>query len=47
MTRERLVALIKASEGKPLPLQIKRGDAVLTIDNLQDDMPILQAIFAI
>jgi hypothetical protein len=23
------------------------ADAVLTIDNLQDDMPILQAIFAI
>jgi regulator of sigma E protease len=32
VTRERLVALIKASEGKPLPLQIKRGEAVQTIE---------------
>jgi regulator of sigma E protease len=31
VTRDRLVALIKASEGKPLPLQIKRGDNVLTV----------------
>jgi regulator of sigma E protease len=31
ITRERLVALIKASEGKPLPLQIKRGETVQTV----------------
>jgi regulator of sigma E protease len=31
VTRERLVALIKASEGKALPLQIKRGDAVQAV----------------
>src|SRR5258708_5367476 len=31
VSRDRLVALIKASEGTPLPLQIKRGDTVLTI----------------
>jgi regulator of sigma E protease len=31
VSRERLVALIKASEGKPLPLVIKRGDTVLTV----------------
>jgi regulator of sigma E protease len=31
VTRDRLVALIKASEGKPLPLQIQRGEAVQTV----------------
>jgi regulator of sigma E protease len=31
VTRERLVELIKASEGSPIPLQIKRGDTVQTI----------------
>ena len=31
VSRERLVALIKASEGKPLPLQIRRGDTVQTL----------------
>ncbi len=31
VSRDRLIALIKASEGKPLPLQIDRGGAVQTI----------------
>jgi regulator of sigma E protease len=31
VSRERLVALIKAHEGQPLPLQIKRGDTVQPI----------------
>jgi regulator of sigma E protease len=31
VSRERLVELIKASNGAPLPLQIKRGQSVLTI----------------
>jgi len=31
VTRDRLVALIKASEGKPLPLQIQRGETVQTV----------------
>ena len=31
VSRERLVQLIKASEGKPLPLQIERGDGVQTV----------------
>jgi len=31
VSRERLVALIKASDGKPLPLQIKRGETVQTV----------------
>src|SRR5258708_6014006 len=31
VTRERLVALIRASEGKPLSLQIKRGDSVMSV----------------
>ena len=31
VSRERLVALIKASEGKPLPLQIQRGGTVQTV----------------
>ena len=31
VTRERLIALIKANEGTPIPLQIKRGDTVQTV----------------
>ena len=31
VSRERLVSLIKAHEGQPLPLQVKRGDSVTTI----------------
>jgi regulator of sigma E protease len=31
ISRDRLFAVIKASEGKPIPLQIKRGDSVQTI----------------
>jgi regulator of sigma E protease len=38
VSRERLVALIKASGGKPLPLQIKRGDTVMTISVTPKDV---------
>ena len=31
VTRDRLVEIIKASEGKPLPLQVLRGDTVQTL----------------
>ena len=31
VTRERLVKRIKASDGKPIPLQIKRGDTLQTV----------------